>query len=115
MENIGAQKSQFEFETSKSFLANRNREITAVGMLIETFPQRSNIAVADYESANDVEYIFKRDLVVVMNLNILSSINLTQNFLDGNAVDESGFWFKDETITGQVGYTLRNFGAFSLS
>jgi len=106
--------SQFYFDTSSEFLIDRNREIQAIRFLEEDFPVESNIDIADYESANDVEYIFKRNKVVVLEFNILSPNSVTQSFLDGNRIDESGFWYNDVTINGEVGEILRSLKEFAL-
>jgi len=106
--------SQFYFDTSSEFLIDRNREIQAIRFLEENFPVESNIDIADYESANDVEYIFERDLVVVLEFNILSSKDLTQSFLDGNRIDESDFWYNRVDINGEVGGLLRGLKEFGL-
>jgi len=106
--------SQFYFDTSSEFLIDRNREIQAIRFLQENFPSESNIDIADYESANDVEYIFTRDNVVVLEFNILSSRTLTQSFLDGNRIDESEFWYNSVDINGHVGGLLRSLKDFGL-
>jgi len=106
--------SQFYFDTSSEFLIDRNREIQAIRFLEEDFPVESNIDIADYESANDVEYIFKRNKVVVLEFNILSPKTVTQSFLDGNRIDESGFWYNNVTINGEVGEILRSLKEFAL-
>ena len=106
--------SQFYFDTSLEFLIDRNREIQAIRFLEENFPSESNIDIADYESANDVEYIFTRDNVVVLEFNILSSKDLTQSFLDGNRIDESEFWYNSVDINGHVGGLLRSLKEFGI-
>jgi len=106
--------SQFYFDTSLEFLIDRNREIQAIRFLEENFPSESNIDIADYESANDVEYIFTRDNVVVLEFNILSSKDLTQSFLDGHRIDESEFWYNSVDINGHVGGLLRSLKEFGI-
>ena len=107
-------KSPFYFDTSSEFLVDRNREIQAIRFLEENFPTESNIDIADYESANDVEYIFTRDQVVILEFNILTPKDLTQSFLDGNRTDESGFWYNSVSINGVVGGLLRGLKDFGL-
>ena len=106
--------SQFYFDTSSEFLIDRNREIQAIRFLEENFPSESNLAIADYESANDVEYIFKRDQVVVLEFNILTPKDLTISFLSGHPINESGFWYNDVSINGHVGELLRGLSEFGL-
>ena len=101
-------ESPFEFNLSWDFLVDRNREIQAIRFLEENFPIESNMNTADYESANDVQYIFERDQVIILEFNILTSKELTQSFLDGNPVDESGFWYNDVMRNGEVGGVLRS-------
>ena len=86
-------ESPFEFSLSWDFLVDRNREIQAIRFLEENFPIETNMNTADYESANDVQYIFERDQVIILEFNILTSKELTQSFLDGNPIDESNFWY----------------------
>merc|ERR1719495_2158801 len=106
--------SQFYFDTSSEFLIDRNREIQAIRFLEENFPSESNLAIADYESANDVEYIFKRDQVVVLEFNILTPKDLTISFLNGHPINESSFWYNDVSINGHVGELLRGLSEFGL-
>ena len=88
--------SQFEFETSTYFMLNRTREINAVQSLMDGFPEESNIAIADYIMANDVEFIFKKKMVVVLDFSIFKPKSLIQGFLDGSPVDESDCWFNND-------------------
>jgi hypothetical protein len=86
------ESSPYAFATSSLFLTNRKREIQAVKFLVDNFVEQTNLAVADYASANDVQYIFKRDYVVVLDFHILSTTEHTQSFLDGETVNEDNFW-----------------------
>ena len=80
--------SQFEFELSEAFLVDRGREVNSIESFVELFTEESNIGLADYENANDVEYIFERDMVIVLDVNILTPASLTQGFLDGGVVNQ---------------------------
>eukprot|EP00091_Calanus_sinicus_P008510 TRINITY_DN2061_c0_g1_i3.p1 TRINITY_DN2061_c0_g1~~TRINITY_DN2061_c0_g1_i3.p1 ORF type:complete len:555 (-),score=118.33 TRINITY_DN2061_c0_g1_i3:234-1826(-) len=80
--------SQFEYETSHGFLGKRTREVKSIEALVKTFTEESNIGLADYENANDVEFIFERDMVIVLDVNILTPASLTEGFLNGEVVDE---------------------------
>jgi len=106
--------SQFEFELSEAFLVDRGREVNSIESFVELFTEESNIGLADYENANDVEYIFERDMVIVLDVNILTPASLTQGFLDGGVVNEDGFWFNDVMNTGALGYKLRHYHEFAL-
>ena len=109
-------KSQFEHSKSSTFLMNRNREIYATQYLINHFPEESNIAMADYEMGNDVEFIFKKDMVVVLEFFILTPKSLTQGFLDANPVDESNLWFNDiQGAISVISPVLRGFSDFALA
>ena len=107
--------SQFEFLTSADFMTNRDREIFSVQYLMNRFPKESNIALADYEMANDVEFIFKKKMVIVLDFHILTPKSLTQGFLDGAPVDESNFWFNNNSAIGGIGEPLRRFSDFALA
>ena len=65
------------------FLWNRRREILTVQAILDryNFPSIPNMVVADYEMANDVEFIFKRDKVIVFDIHILTLKDLTEKFI----------------------------------
>ena len=65
------------------FLENRGREIFTVQAILDgyNFPDINNLVIADYEMANDVEFIFKRDKVVVLDIHILTLKELTEKFI----------------------------------
>ena len=95
-------ESPFEFSLSWDFLVDRNREIQAIRFLEENFPIETNMNTADYESANDVQYIFKRDQVIILEFNILTSKELTQSFLDGNPINETNFWYNGNDFSFEL-------------
>jgi len=106
--------SQFRYETSHAFLVNRGREINSIKYFVEIFTEESNIGLADYENANDVEYIFERDMVVVLDVNILTPASLTEDFLNGTVANEDGFWFNDVSNIGSLGNKLKIYHEFAL-
>ena len=106
--------SQFQYETSHAFLVNRGREINSIRYFVEIFTEESNIGLADYENANDVEYIFERDMVVVLDVNILTPASLTEEFLNGTIANEDGFWFNNVSNTGSLGHKLKIYHEFAL-
>ena len=105
--------SQFQVDRSMEFLINRGREIQAVRFLLDSFPQASNRLVQDFRTANDAGILFSRDRVVLLELNVLSPTNVSNNFLDGNPMDEDKFWYNNQTVSGEVGSTLRTFLEFA--
>ena len=110
--------SVFAFEKSNEFLTRRNREISAVFHLSESFPEdddddNRNIVMFDYKSANDVEQFLKKDFVILLELKILSPITLTEDFLDGKEQVEDGFWFNDIETNGQIGSLVRRLSKFA--
>jgi hypothetical protein len=107
------ENSVFNRHKSKHFLECRLRESNALDFLIANYLDASNAVVADYESANYVEYIFKKDKVLVMEFNILTPANLTEHFLSGNETDEGEFWFNNVTYNAKIGAELRLFKSFS--
>ena len=109
---INHETSQFAFDKSSNFLIDRKRELNAIRFLVETV-QDSNVAVADFEKATDVAFIFGKDKLVLLTLNILSDTYNTQSFLDGNTVDEDNFWYNKADINGHVGSLLRSLKSFS--
>merc|ERR1719331_1150105 len=72
------------------------------------YPVESNMELADYERANDVEYIFQRSKVVVVDLNILTPRSLIEDFLDPNStlINERTFWFDNNTAIGGVKHAV---------
>ena len=110
--------SVFAFEKSNAFLTRRNREISAVFHLSESFPEdvdddNQNIVMYDYKAANDVGQFLEKDQVILLELKILSPPELTQDFLDGNEQKEDGFWFNDIKIVGNIGSRVRNLSKFA--
>ena len=106
--------STFQFDISSEFLVDRTREIQSIGFLIESFEQFPNIVFADYESANDVEFIFSHDYVMIMEFNILNNEDISNNFLNGTPVDETDFWYNKVGDNGFFGAALQNFHKFAL-
>jgi len=107
-------QSPFEFETSDQFLINRNREISSISFLKQSFKDEApNIALVDYGNANDVGIILRNTYVIELDLNILTSTKLTEDFLSGNPQNEAGFWYNDFEINGGVGSLIRNFSKFA--
>merc|ERR1712001_772541 len=104
--------SQFAFDKSNNFLIDRKRELNAIAFLIETVLD-SNVAVADFEKATDVAYIFGMDHLVLLELNILSDTNNTLSFINGNPNNEDGFWYNKPDVNGHVGNLLRSLKAIS--
>ena len=99
--------SVFWFDSCESFIAAREREVNAILKLMKMFEVQSNMEMADFERANDVQYIFQRDKVVVLDLNILTPKSLIDNFLTNKPTDESDFWFNNKTMTAGVGNIVR--------
>merc|ERR1719339_414133 len=104
--------SQFAFDKSNNFLIDRKRELNAIEFLIETVLD-SNVAVADFEKATDVAYIFGMDHLVLLELNILSDTNNTLSFINGNPNNEDGFWYNKPDVNGHVGNLLRSLKAIA--
>jgi len=109
---IAHEDSQFAFDKSSSFLIDRKRELNAIEFLIETVLD-SNVAVADFEKATDVAYIFGMDHLVLLELNILSDTNNTLSFINGNPNNEDDFWYNKPDVNGHVGNLLRSLKATS--
>jgi len=104
--------SQFAFDRSNNFLIDRKRELNAIKFLIETVLD-SNVAVADFEKATDVAYIFGMDHLVLLELNILSDTDNTLSFINGNPNSEDDFWYNKPDVNGHVGNLLRSLKAIS--
>ena len=109
---IEHEESQFAFEKSNNFLVDRQRELNAIQFLIETVLD-SNVAVADFEKATDVAFVFGMDYLVLLELNILSDTNNTNSFLEGNPNSEEDFWYNKPDVNGHVGNLLRSLKAIS--
>ena len=71
--------------------------------------------LADYEKANDVQYIFQRSKVVIMDLNLLTPRSIIDDYLNNNEVDEGGFWFGDSSIQTEVGSRIRSLKEFGMA
>ena len=107
-------QSVFEPELSKSFLTRRLRETNALEFLMANYLEESNAVVADYESANYVEYIFKKEKNIVLELSVLTPTSLTEAFLahEWTTDSEDGFWFNNIEDNAEIGDVLRTFKAF---
>ena len=101
--------SRFYRKTLRSFIGEREREVNAIRQLMEMYPVESNMELADYERANDVEYIFQRSKVVVVDLNILTPRSLVDDFLNPNRtlINETVYWFDNIPTMAAVGEKIR--------
>ena len=96
--------SRFYKRTLGPFIGERRREVNSIRQLMNMYPVESNMELADYERANDVEYIFQRSKVVVVDLNILTPRSLIEDFIHPNSTDsERHYWFDDNTAMARVG------------
>ena len=107
------EESVFNFYKARAFLDRRQRETEALKYLVQNFLDESNAVVADYESANYIEYIFKKEKVLVLEFNVLTPASLTEHYLDNNEDSEDNFWFHNNNLTAIIGETLRNFKEFA--
>ena len=105
--------SVFQLDKSLEFLVNRARELNAIRFLLESFPPAPNRLIQDYKSDEEVQAIFMRDQVVLLELGVLSDVNVTESFLDGEPMDENEFWYNKQNTSGAVGSTVRNFFDFA--
>merc|ERR1712142_1312759 len=105
--------SVFEISSCNLFLGNRERENAAIVTVLQNYEETSNIQVADYKSGNDINFIYSRDHVLVMELNVLSLENVTESFLNGDTVDESSNWYNNPNVVGEVGHDLRKYSRFA--
>ena len=105
--------SVFQLDKSLEFLVNRSRELNAIRFLLESFPPAPNRLVQDYTSIEEAQAMFMRDKVVLLELGVLSDVNVTKSFLDGEPMDENNFWYNKQNTSGAVGSTVRNFFDFA--
>merc|ERR1712130_884990 len=101
--------SRFYIRALRSFIEERMREVNSIRTLMNIYPVESNMELADYERANDVEYIFQRSKVVVVDLNILTPRSWIEDFLDPNRtlINDREYWFNDFSAIGKVKQKLR--------
>merc|ERR1712226_513417 len=109
---IAHEETPFAFDKSNNFLIDRKRELNAIKYLVETVLD-SNVAVADFEKATDVAYVFGKNQLVMLTLNILSDTDNTNSFLNGNPNNEEGFWCNKADVNGHVGSLLQSLRSFS--
>merc|ERR1711971_97690 len=105
--------SMFQLDKSLEFLINRSRELNAIRFLLESFPPAPNRLVQDYTNIEEAQAMFLRDKVVLLELGVLSDVNVTKSFLDGEPMDENDFWYNKQNTSGAVGSTVRNFFDFA--
>jgi hypothetical protein len=97
------------------YLDFRGREINAIQQLIDRFPPEDNIALADYESANDIQYVFERNMVTILEYNVVAPLDLTLNFMeDGTLVDDNQYWYNNIQWAGEFGTVLRHTHEFAM-
>jgi len=106
--------SPFNINNASIFLSNRNREIESIESLTDQFPMESNIAVVDYESANDVRYIYSFKNNLILELNILTPSLYVESFLNGTMLSEDNFWYNDMDTLGDIARLLNDFRLFAL-
>ena len=99
------------------YLIFREREVNTIGDFLDYWDEASNIAVADYENAIDVEFIFERKRVIVFEINVITGSNVTEHFLEGNPDNEDNLWFNDNanffSIASQIS-RLKDFAMANL-
>jgi len=103
--------SPFNFDTSSNFLTNRSRELMAIRYLIETV-KGTSVVVADFEEANDVQNVFGKESMVMLELNILSNAENTKKFLNGEEIQED-YWYNDQVMNGKIGSLMRSLRNFA--
>ena len=111
------QDSRFYKRTLGPFIGERRREVNSILQLMNMYPLESNMELADYERANDVEYIFQRSKVVVVDLNILTPRSLIEDFIHPNSslINERHYWFDDNTAMTRVGQKVKGLLRFGHS
>merc|ERR1711971_246992 len=110
------QDSRYYKRTLGPFIGERRREVNSILQLMNMYPLESNMELADYERANDVEYIFQRSKVVVVDLNILTPRSLIEDFIHPNSTDgDRNYWFDDNTAMARVGQKVKGLLRFGHS
>ena len=98
------------------YLGFREREINGIKQIVERIPIETNIALTDYEAANDIKYVFERDMVTIVDFSIISPISVTLKFLDtGELVDDSTYWYNDQDQMKDISKILNSFKDFALA
>ena len=107
--------SPYNKEKSGRFLGRRKREIQAMQFVLSLFgkSKSSNIKVADFESANDVDNLLSKTYVVVFEVNVLQPKTVTDSFIDRLEINETNFWFNTDEDIGAVGQQVRLFREFA--
>jgi len=108
--------SPFHETICMQFLYCRNREVRSLQLISdpEYFEVRSNIEMADYVNANDVEYIFEKDKLVVLDLNILTDKSIVDNYLNTSTIVENDYWYMDQDKVFIIARNVRNIKEFAL-
>lgn len=110
-------ESPWNIDTSGEFLMGRSREISSIQFLLNTLrdaKDADNIKVADFKNAPEIGIALNYDHVLEVELKILSTKDLTNDFIAGNPQDETNFWYNDIAKNGDVGYLLRIFEEFAM-
>jgi len=102
-----------------NFLGFREREINGIQKILDRIPSGSeNIALTDYEAANDIKYVFEKEMVTIMDFSIISPIEVTEHFIetgDESMLDDSSYWYNNQDLMGEIANLLESFNTFFLA
>ena len=105
--------SPFEYEKSEMFLSSRGLEIRALNLLVEGFDEYSlnNFRAADYKQPTRAHIMMNHDRVVIFDVNILQSKEVTEKFLKNEKVNSS-FWYHNDIKASDLGKQRKLFKNF---
>ena len=92
-------ESPFNFERCRIFFITRTKEIEVLNTIFnpKNF-EGSEIKVVDYEQADDVKVMFKKNTVLTLIYNIIPDSKVMEDFVKGIHVDESNAWFNNRYL-----------------
>uniref|UniRef100_A0A7M5WSN9 Chitin-binding type-2 domain-containing protein n=1 Tax=Clytia hemisphaerica TaxID=252671 RepID=A0A7M5WSN9_9CNID len=110
---VEANESPFEFVKSEAFLNSRSLEIRALNLLTDGFNEYSlkNFRVADFKQPTRAQIMMNYLHVVVLDVNILQSKQITQKFLQNEKINSS-FWYNNDAKASELGKQKKLFKNF---
>ena len=107
-------KSPFFRETVGAFLKTRKREITLIDFILNPSAIKgSGVRLLNYEEATDIKIMFQKDLVIMLQYNILPQKELITRFLNNTRMDERESWFNKNSVVSEMGKQFKGLIEFA--
>ena len=107
-------ESPFQESRCEAFLANRNKEISAISIILENTLKNSAMTLADVSNARDNECIFRGEQATSFILKILPAEDIAESFLSKTGVwkESTSTWFRNIRFVKSIGEQNKNYEGF---